>query len=67
MAESKAKIVKTKKRCCKDLPRCKKCPVVLRRLEAAALAERMDKRIYAVSPKVTKKQVKRARKRPIAA
>ena len=67
MPATKAKIVKTKKRCCKDTPRCRKCPVVLKRLEAADLAERLDKRVYAVSPKLKKKQVQQARRRAIAA
>jgi hypothetical protein len=58
---AKAKLVKTKKRCCKSRPRCKKCPVVCRRLEQQGLAERLELRIYLVSPKVKKKQLKAAR------
>ncbi len=65
MPATKAKIVKTKKRCCKDTPRCKKCPVVLKRLEAADLAERLDKRRYEVSPKLKKKDLKAARRRNV--
>lgn len=38
------KVVKTKRRCCKSRPRCKNCPVVWRRLEAAGMAERLDRR-----------------------
>jgi hypothetical protein len=55
------KVVKPKKRCCKSRPRCKKCPVVCRRLEQQGLAERLELRIYLVSPKVKKKQLKAAR------
>jgi hypothetical protein len=40
--------VKTKKTCCKDKPRCKRCPVVLKRLEKAGYATRMSKREYVV-------------------
>jgi hypothetical protein len=38
--------LKTKKPCCQDAPRCKRCPVVLKRLEGAGLAERTGKRTY---------------------
>ena len=30
-----AKPIKPKKKCCKDKPRCKRCPVVLKKLEKA--------------------------------
>lgn len=56
-----ATIVKAKKRCCKDKPRCKKCPVVFKRLERANLAERRDRRTYVLSPAVRKKHLKAAR------
>jgi hypothetical protein len=36
--------------------------VVLRRLEAQGLAERVDGRLYVLSPDLTKKALKRARK-----
>ena len=62
-----AKLVKTKKRCCKDDPRCSKCPVVWKRLENADLAEREGPRFYRASPSLKKKQVKAARKRRVAA
>jgi hypothetical protein len=58
-----AKLVKTKKRCCKSGPRCKRCPVVCKRLEKDGLAERLELRLYAVSGQVTKKQLKVARAR----
>jgi hypothetical protein len=38
--------VKVKKCCCKDKPRCKRCPVAWKRLSADGLAERIEKRIY---------------------
>ena len=56
-----ARTVKAKKRCCKDKPRCKTCPVVLKRLSAAGLAERVDKRTYVLGEELTKKQLKAAR------
>ena len=58
-----AKLVKTKKRCCKSNPRCKRCPVVCKRLEKKGLAERLELRLYLVSGGVTKKQLKAARAR----
>ena len=58
-----AKLVKTKKRCCKSGPRCKRCPVVCKRLEKKGLAERIELRLYLVSDGVTKKQLKAARAR----
>ncbi|MFC5266665.1 hypothetical protein ACFPJ1_31495 [Kribbella qitaiheensis] len=52
-----------KKKCCKDKPRCKKCPVVLKRLSDAGCAERLDLRHYIVDKKVKKKVLKKARER----
>jgi hypothetical protein len=53
--------VKAKKRCCKSDPRCKRCPVVLKRLEHAGLAERVGRREYDLGKKVPKKALKAAR------
>ena len=53
--------VKAKKRCCKDDPRCRKCPVVLKKLERQELAQRRSKREYVVWAK--KRDVKAARAR----
>jgi hypothetical protein len=55
--------VKTKKRCCRDRPRCKKCPVVWKRLSNAGVAERDpgDRRVYHPGPGLKKKQLKAAR------
>jgi len=57
------RFVKTKKRCCKSGPRCKRCPVVCRRLEREGLADRLELRVYLVSADLTKKQLKAARAR----
>ena len=57
------KLVKTKKRCCKSGPRCKKCPVVCKRLENEGLAIRQSKRHYLVELNISKKQLKAARAR----
>ncbi len=56
-------LVKTKKKCCKSGPRCKRCPAVYKRLSNEGYAERVDKRIYIVEAKVPKKTMKLARKR----
>ena len=58
-----AKLVKTKRRCCKSNPRCKRCPVVCRRLEKQGLGERLELRVYKVSGSVSKKQLKAVRAR----
>lgn len=58
-----ATLVKTKKKCCKSGPRCKKCPAVYKRLSSEGYADRLDKRVYIVEPKVPKKVMKLARKR----
>jgi hypothetical protein len=62
---SASRQLKVKKSCCKSDPRCKRCPVVARRLLNAGLAERTGKRTYVVD--APKKAVKAARrKRPPA-
>ena len=55
-----AKLVKPKKACCKSGPRCKRCPVVLKRLAEQGLAEREGKR-YVLAADLRKKQLKAAR------
>jgi hypothetical protein len=57
------KRVKTKKRCCKSRPRCKKCPVTCKRLERAGHAVRQDSRHYLVELGIGKKTLKAARAR----
>jgi hypothetical protein len=54
-------VVKPKKRCCKSRPRCKRCPVVCKRLEKRGLAVRMDNGRYQLSVELRKKQLKSAR------
>ena len=54
--------VKVKKTCCKDRPRCKKCPVTCKRLEKAGKATRVSKRSYILID-VTKQDYKSARAR----
>jgi hypothetical protein len=55
------KVVKPKKRCCKSRPRCKKCPVVCKRLMDAGLAERRPNGSFVINIKVPKKALKAAR------
>ncbi len=52
-----------KKSCCKDKPRCKKCPVTLKRLADAGVAERRSRREYDVDKSVSRKAMKKARRR----
>jgi hypothetical protein len=54
--------VKAKRKCCQSRPRCKRCPVVLKRLAAAGHAERTGKLTYRVGT-APKKVRKRARSR----
>ncbi len=56
-------LVKPKKRCCKSNPRCKRCPVVTKRLVKDGLAERRSDGLVLISVGTTKKQYKAARKR----
>ncbi len=56
-------LVKPKKRCCKSKPRCKRCPVVTKRLVVMGVAERRADGLVVIAPSVTKKQMKAARKR----
>jgi hypothetical protein len=53
--------VKVKKSCCKDRPRCKRCPVVLKRLAKQGLAERIAGRRYELAGKLRKKDLRAAR------
>ena len=57
-----AKAIKPKKRCCSSRPRCRRCPVVLKRLRKADLAERDARGRYVLSPDLTKKQLRQARR-----
>ncbi|SDU75052.1 hypothetical protein [Jiangella alkaliphila] len=53
--------MKAKKKCCRDRPRCKACPVVLKRLSDAGLLEREGKRRYSFDAKPPKAAVAQAR------
>ena len=55
------RVVKVKGKCCKSRPRCKKCPVVCKRLSNQGLAERMPNGSYVLSIDVSKKVLKAAR------
>ena len=63
MAGVQPGVVKPKKRCCKDGPRCKRCPVVLKKLAKAGYAERRTDGRYLVIHQVPKKALKAARAR----
>ncbi len=53
--------MKPKKRCCKSRPRCKRCPVVCKRLASQGLATRRKDGRFELSVKLRKKQMKAAR------
>ena len=54
---------KPKKGCCRSNPRCKRCPVVAKRLVVRGLARRKKNGIIVISADATKKQLKAARAR----
>ena len=54
-------LVKCKKRCCRSGTRCKRCPVVWKRLSRDGFAERQGKLRYVVVDVVPKKALKAAR------
>jgi hypothetical protein len=56
-----ARTVKSKKRCCTSNPRCKRCPVVLKRLAKRGHGEALGGRTYLVTG--PKKAVRSARSR----
>lgn len=55
--------LKTKRKCCKSGPRCKRCPAAIKKLERRGLATRIAKRSYLISLEATKQDLKAARKR----
>jgi hypothetical protein len=57
------KLVKPKKRCCKSGPRCKKCPVVCKRLMKRGLATKLDDGRFLLEISMSKKALKAARAR----
>ncbi len=54
-------LVKCKRKCCKSRKRCKRCPVVWKRLAKQGYAEREDKLRYVVIDVVPKRTLKSAR------
>jgi hypothetical protein len=55
--------IRSKKKCCKDKPRCKRCAVTCKRLASAGYLERRSKRRWTVIEPPTKKALKAARAR----
>ena len=53
--------VKPKKRCCKSRPRCKRCPVVCKRLAKQGLAVKRDDGRFVLDVDLSKKAFKAAR------
>ena len=60
---SERKVIKPKSGCCKSAPRCKRCPVVCKRLAKAGVAVKRDDGRYELAITVRKKQIKAARAR----
>jgi hypothetical protein len=56
------KRVVAKKRCCKSQPRCKRCPVVLRRLERVDLARHVSGSTYVLASDLKKRHLRAARR-----
>jgi hypothetical protein len=57
------KAIKAKKSCCKSKERCKRCPVVCKRLEKLGYAERHSKRQWSLSVIPSKSVLAAARAR----
>ena len=60
---AKKLVVKPKKRCCKSKPRCRRCPVVCKRLEKDDFATRRGDGRYVLVSVVPKHALKAARAR----
>ena len=56
-------LVKPKKKCCKSNPRCKRCPVVAKRLIGRGFAHKRPDGLVVISPDLKKKHLRAARKR----
>ena len=56
-------LVRPKKGCCKSNPRCKRCPVVTKRLIHRGLAVKRSDGLVVISPDLKKRELKAARKR----
>lgn len=59
--KGKKAVVTPKRECCHSSPRCKRCPVVMRRLARQGYATRIDERSYVLAPGLRKKLMKAAR------
>ncbi len=57
------KRIRTKRKCCKSKKRCRKCPVVMKRLEKQGYTERLSKRNWVMVEMPPKKTLKAARAR----
>ncbi len=55
------RVVEPKKKCCRDKPRCKRCPVVCKRLVKQGLAEKQPDGHFVLAVTLKKKQYKAAR------
>jgi hypothetical protein len=60
---AKKRLIKPKKRCCKSNPRCRRCPVVCKRLAADDLATRRSDGRYVLVDVLPKKRLAAARAR----
>jgi hypothetical protein len=60
---AKTKVVKPKKSCCRSDPRCKRCPVVCKRLAKAGVAKKRHDGRYVLDVEIRKKVLKAARAR----
>ena len=58
---AKSATIEPKKKCCRDKPRCKRCPVVCKRLVKQGLAEKTGDGTFVLSVTLKKKQYKAAR------
>ena len=58
---AKKLVVKPRKRCCKSRPRCKRCPVVCKRLATQGLAHKRDDGRFVLAKEIRKKQIRAAR------
>jgi aldehyde:ferredoxin oxidoreductase len=58
---AKRATIEPKKKCCRDKPRCKRCPVVCKRLSRQGLAEKTSDGRFVLSVRLTKQQYKAAR------
>ena len=58
---AKVRLVKPKKGCCKSRPRCKRCPVVCKRLATQEMAVRRKDGKFVILEIASKKAIKAAR------